>query len=386
MSDSSPTRDLHRLYVYTLLTLLTMGVSIAAMTVVWVALSDVSLVTAVIAGTAATISAGCALASYVIFLHNGPRRGQLRLWVAALVMFAIGYAACGFDGRVDANWVLLMGFLAAGPLFWVKLSSRPGTIAAITGVAAAVSYGSYQLGLVEAHSSILVSTVLTPFLGWGIWSQWWNYDVAVQSEDARRVAAQLAVADERLRFAAELHDIQGHHLQAITLKAELAARLSETTGHSSTEALREIERLARQALQDTRDVVTGYRTVSLEMEIDNAAQVLKAAGIEATVVIAAGSRTASVSLLGYLVREAATNILRHARASWAELKVEQHEATVTVTVTNDQGGAGPVVAGNGLTMLAERFATAGGTLEWDLTEGRFSITGSVRINAEETTR
>ena len=109
----------------------------------------------------------------------------------------------------------------------------------------------------------------------------WGWEVAARLERARRLSAELAVADERLRFAADLHDIQGHHLQVIALKSELAARLARTDPARAAAEMEEVQRLAAKALDDTRAVVQGYRRTSLDEEIANATRVLAAAGIDA---------------------------------------------------------------------------------------------------------
>jgi two-component system, NarL family, sensor histidine kinase DesK len=190
---------------------------------------------------------------------------------------------------------------------------------------------------------------------------------------ARQVAAELAVADERLRFAADLHDIQGHHLQVIALKSELAARLVRTDPARAAAEMEEVRRLAAEALDDTRAVVQGYRRTTLDDEIANATRVLAAAGIDARMNLepaAAGGpdrlATAGRHLLGLVMREATTNVLRHSQARHAVVDYGVTDGGARLRVSNDgvvgQPGTG---AGTGLRTLARRLRAAGGELTWE---------------------
>jgi two-component system sensor histidine kinase DesK len=142
--------------------------------------------------------------------------------------------------------------------------------------------------------------------------QMWVWEIANRT-------AETAVIHERQRFAADLHDIQGHSLQVIALKSELAARLAATDPERAAAEMRGVQTLARDALRDTREVAQGYREVSLQTEIANAARVLAAAGVRCRIDAAAprdlppdGER-----LLALMVREATTNILRHSTARFS---------------------------------------------------------------------
>ncbi|TKK86557.1 sensor histidine kinase [Herbidospora galbida] len=170
---------------------------------------------------------------------------------------------------------------------------------------------------------------------------------------------RLAVENERLRFARDLHDILGHTLTSITIRSQLAARLAETDPARAAEEMGGVERTARKALDDVRDAVAGYRAVSLPEELGNARAALDLAGIQLTVSGAGPVPSGSESLLAWVVREAVTNVLRHSGATrcWITLGARSLEI-------RDDGragtGAGP---GTGLLGLAERVEAAGGTLE-----------------------
>ncbi|MEU4363426.1 histidine kinase [Promicromonospora sp. NPDC023987] len=224
-----------------------------------------------------------------------------------------------------------------------------------------------------------------------------GWQVAARLDDARRLAGQLAVADERLRFAADLHDIQGHHLQVIALKSELAARLAEADPARAAATMREVQQLAGDALRETRALVQGYRRTTLDAEIANASKVLTAAGVEVRADVdtglAAALPEAPRSLLGLVVREATTNLLRHSRATRAAIVLLPDGAGARLVIDNDGArparpgddahrGGGPGRAsgasdGTGLVSLAERLDAVGGHLSWTGDDDRFVVTATV---------
>ncbi|CRK56390.1 sensor histidine kinase [Alloactinosynnema sp. L-07] len=206
--------------------------------------------------------------------------------------------------------------------------------------------------------------------------QVWLWSVIRQLDEARALAADLAVAQERLRFAAELHDVQGHHLQAIALKGELAERL---IGHDDAAARVQaaaVSELARQALRETRGVVHGYRRTSLSTEIGNAVDILRAAGIATAVDGDARLVPPSLQpLFGALIREGTTNILRHSAAAACELTMSVVDGRAEVRLGNDGVRREPGPRGSGLDSLTERFAAVGGNLRVHDADGRFELVG-----------
>ncbi|MFC3999376.1 sensor histidine kinase [Nocardiopsis sediminis] len=244
--------------------------------------------------------------------------------------------------------------------------------AAVIGLAAGPSPGGDWIRAALLPAGVVALTA------WTTLGMLWAWDVAERLNTGRRLAAELAVARERLRFAADLHDIQGHHLQVIALKGELAARLAGPDPARAAEEMREVQRLAADALRDTRAVVQGYRRTTLEAEIANATRVLAAAGIEvaADVDPAAADRlpASGRNLLGLVVREATTNLLRHSGARSAEVGHRITGGSARLRVAND-GAAAPsgTEAGTGLRALAERLEAAGGGLTWHHRDGRFVV-------------
>ncbi|MBA2893011.1 sensor histidine kinase [Nonomuraea soli] len=262
-------------------------------------------------------------------------------------------------------WSMAAGLLAMAIALRLPRGRR---VPAILAAAVAILAAQWISGYPPATAALMGASALGTAAGVGM--QWWTYEVAQRLEDARVVAAELAVAEERLRFAAELHDIQGHHLQVIALKSELAARVADRD--KAVELMREVQELAREALTDTRAVVGGYRQVSLSVELANAVKVLRAAGVAATVTADDEVGGTAGRLLGLVAREATTNILRHSHASRASVVLAVQEGHGTLTVTND-GAEEASAAGSGLAALAERVEAAGGRLSWGNEQGSFTV-------------
>ena len=188
---------------------------------------------------------------------------------------------------------------------------------------------------------------------------------------AREGLAELAVEQERARFARDLHDLLGHSLTVITVKSELAGRLMTRDPARAATEVADIERLAREALADVRATVAGYREVTLAAEVSAARAALDAAGIHAELPGALdevpGERR---ELFGWVVREGITNVVRHSCAERVRVSVSR----TTVEVVDDGTGCathaerghvveGQVVEGHGLAGLRERLAAVGGRLE-----------------------
>ncbi|KZB85504.1 sensor histidine kinase [Amycolatopsis regifaucium] len=180
-------------------------------------------------------------------------------------------------------------------------------------------------------------------------------------EAANREIATLAVADERERLARDLHDILGHSLTTITVKAGLARRMLESgmDDGRALEEIREVEGLTRSALSDIRATVSEYREVSLSAELAGARAALRAAEIDADLPHAVDNVEPGLQrTFGYVLREAVTNVLRHSEAK--RVKVRFGERWLEV---EDDGQAVEAPAGNGLHGLTERLDAVGGTLE-----------------------
>ncbi len=177
--------------------------------------------------------------------------------------------------------------------------------------------------------------------------------------EARAELARLAAENERFRIARDLHDLLGHSLTTITVKAALARRLGAADPAKALPEIAEVEALARQSLADMRAAVAGYRDVTLTGELAAGRELLRAAGITADLPRAVDVvDPAHRELFGWAVREGLTNVVRHARASSCTVRL----SPCSVEIVDDGiGGTGP--PGNGLSGLRERAAAAGAAVD-----------------------
>ncbi|MET8973697.1 sensor histidine kinase [Streptomyces hydrogenans] len=203
-------------------------------------------------------------------------------------------------------------------------------------------------------------------------------DTVRELRATREELARAAVEKERLRFSRDLHDLLGHTLSVIVVKSEAARRLAPHDLDGALGQIADIEAVGRQALTEIREAVTGYREGSLGTELDRARDALGSAAVE-PVVRRSGPplEPAAEALLGWVVREAATNVVRHAAATRCEIVVASAPERVRLTVTDDGRGTAAGPSGSGLRGLAERLAAAGGTLTTARPPG-----GGFRLTAE----
>src|SRR5215475_2694487 len=198
----------------------------------------------------------------------------------------------------------------------------------------------------------------------------------IELAHARTDLARLAVSEERLRIARDLHDILGQRLSAVSLKAELAARLLERDPARAAIEMEEVAAVAREALADVRHTVSGYRTLTLATEIETARALLIAAGTDVRVDCDGSALPESLDeCAGAVVREAITNVIRHATAKQCTISIRRTSDDVEVEVRNAGVGTPvtPISYGNGLTGLAERVRSVDGALWVGRERGDFVV-------------
>ncbi|MFZ0307234.1 MAG: sensor histidine kinase [Candidatus Sulfotelmatobacter sp.] len=185
----------------------------------------------------------------------------------------------------------------------------------------------------------------------------------------------LAKVAERERIARDLHDVLGHTLSVIILKSELAGKLMERDPQRAGNEIREVEQISRQALSEVRDAIRGYRSRGLEAELAQAKSTLETAGVKAEWHAAKISLPAlQESVLSMAVKEAVTNVVRHAQARNCSLRLEQQNGSCHLEIEDD-GRGGFQHEGNGLRGMRERVEMLGGTLTRDSQAGtRLTIT------------
>ncbi|ARF74352.1 hypothetical protein B7C62_20530 [Kitasatospora albolonga] len=341
----------------------------------------VAALSALIVLHALTMGVACArVLDWVLERRAYPRR--LLAFVNAVTVGVVVVLAVmrGSGGLVPSQATLVL--LAIVPCFGIMpltMQSRSGrrmllligVVSLLTGAVVMLASWSVLEGVVCAGVVLAgcIGTAFTcRFSTWMLTAVW-------KLDEARATQARLAVTEERLRFARDLHDVLGRNLSVIAMKSELAGRLGRRG--SVDPALRqmdEVQQIARESQHEVREVVRGYRQADLPGELDGACGVLKSAGVDcAYVKEGSGPLPREVQVaLGWVVREGATNVLRHAEATRCDitLSVADDGGRATLTMVND--GVRPAGAdvpgsrfrsGTGLAGLRERLALQAGTLD-----------------------
>ncbi|UED84985.1 sensor histidine kinase [Streptomyces profundus] len=311
----------------------------------------------------------------------------LTLALNALVGWAVAVEALGDTSVVLAMYATMF---YAGPVSLALSLPRAAELYAVPAVASVVALGAQR----PSWTGVLAVTAATAAAGaimGGIFRvSGWTLRVLDQVNAAREIEARLAVAEERLRFGRDLHDVLGRNLSVIALKSELAAQLTRRGSPQALDQLAEVQRIARDSQREIREMVRGYREADLAAELAGARGVLSAAGIRCRVVgeetVAARLPAGVRSALGWVVREGATNVLRHSSASRCSvrLRLPDDEAVVELTMENDGVPAAPGgPAGSGLAGLRERLAGQGGSLSVEQTGGMFRLTARIPVEWDE---
>lgn len=270
---------------------------------------------------------------------------------------------------------IVVGVLLALGLAATAVIGASGLTTLIFVVAAALvilpSRVSVPFAVVAAVATTVVPQFITP---WKVNGMYWSVGAAIalaslvifsysslikanyELARAREEVAGLAAERERLRIARDLHDLLGHSLTTVTVKAALARRLVDVDPERAKSEMAQVEDLARESLADTRNAVAGYREVRLATELATAREVLTAAGIEADLPkVVDGVPPELGGLFGWAVREGVTNVVRHSRAGRVRITVDARAIEIVDDGRGCIGGRG----GHGLAGLAERASALG---------------------------
>ncbi|WP_312871070.1 sensor histidine kinase [Streptomyces lonarensis] len=313
---------------------------------------------------------GAGLLAALVVLERWTADDFSRVATAGLAVTA---AVWPYGALVGDSATAFYGLAVAGPLAVPRLSAhRRAAAAALTAYVAAA--GAARLLRPHQDSvAVLVEYVLLPtsVVLVAIGFNFANHAFYRIMEQGRQQEAELAVYRERVRFAGDLHDIQGHTLHVVKLKVALAERLVRSDAARAERELREVRDLVGDTIARTRELAHAQRRLNLSVELENAKNLFEAAGIEVAV-----DRDGEAGhdlderiggLLGQVLRETTTNILRHSRATRVRL-------TLTATgigIVNDGTPDGPRPALGGLAALRERIAAEGGELTADQRHGEF---------------
>ncbi|WP_455712228.1 sensor histidine kinase [Streptomyces eurythermus] len=246
----------------------------------------------------------------------------------------LGLVTTGLALGYGGNWLMffpLLG-LATGATLRGPWVGRAGLL--LTLYAGAISWlrAGWDEATGIAYATFLSSMVTAAILGLS--------EAVRELRAAREELARRAVEKERLRFSRDLHDLLGHTLSVVVVKSEAARRLASRDLDAALTQIADIETVGRQALTEIREAVTGYREGSLATELTRARSALSAASVR-PVVRQSGTPLApeTEALLGWVVREAVTNVVRHSDATRCEITVESAAERVRLTVTDNGTGA-----------------------------------------------
>jgi two-component system sensor histidine kinase DesK len=346
-----------------------------------------------------------------------PARGAY-FWLAYLVI-PMATAAFAYPRGARVEWVTACGIAGCLPLyfwsFWLKdrrvLLAVSGllllglvTTPVNTGLFVLFGYAAAVVGRIVSRAVvaltllvIIVAATVALFFGgtplvWiavsdamlifgGTISAYFGV-VGRRLLHAETEARRMAVVAERERIARDLHDLLGHTLSVIVLKSELASKLADVDAARSIAEIRDVERISREALAEVRGAVGGYRTARFVEELDHGREALAAAGVtldaEGT---APPLEPAQEQAIALALREAITNVIRHAGANRCRVRLDASDGEIRLSVhDNGVGARGP--EGSGLGGMRARATLLGGRMERSSEEGtRITIVlplGSVR--------
>ena len=319
---------------------------------------------------ALTVASGVALASLVWRVIRSRFDPRVRSGRRDLVLsWALATALALLVPSLSGSLTVLVLWAASVS---IALSRRQNVGAllyalAVSGVVGAVTGDAAQGRLGLSVVTLALYTVVWAVLAASAHSLRVLWDIITDAYAARDAQARLAVTEERLRFARDLHDLVGHSLSGIAVKSELAARLVERAPDVASAEMTSVRQLARDALRETRAAVTGYREIDLDEEIAGVRAVLTAAGVRCAVTRTEHSLPAAVrSVAAWVVREGGTNVLRHSEARRCELTLRRDgDGDVVVVEVHNDGVSAEAEAntgGHGIAGLAERVAAVGGSL------------------------
>ncbi len=285
-------------------------------------------------------------------------------WAGLIGAVGLSVAILAVGGASGSNWVSAL-VIASAAVGRCLPAARLVALGAAVCTAAGLSVYLIE-GMLNASNTL--AFIAPPLAAAFAYSASRRVDLVNKLRDTRAELARMAVADERLRIARDLHDLLGHSLSLITLKAELAGRLLEADPERAAREVADLERVARRSLGEVRAAVTSYRQPRLAAELAAARHMLAAAGMDCEVHAPTSLELppATDALLAWTVREGTTNVVRHSGA---------RSVTITVSVTADEAsaeiaddGVGPGLDaepgsaedhGSGLSGLTERARAAG---------------------------
>jgi two-component system, NarL family, sensor histidine kinase DesK len=298
-------------------------------------------------------------------------RPAARVWSLVALAAAVYVPTLwfGWDWSIT-QWFLIssVAILLPKPVAWFAAAAP----IVVTAVVMAVDVSGY--GTRSAAVQTVYMTVLLVMGSAALYSSTRLHGIVEQLDVNRATLAQVAVDRERLRISRDLHDLLGHTLSAVSLKGDLAVRLLER--HADDAARAEIESLteiARTALHDIHAITRDQHAVSIQSEVAAAAALLRSAGIDTRIDVDVSAFAKHIEeTLAWAIREGTTNVLRHSDADHTSITITRADSLIRLRITND-GSSGTSDSGTGLTGLAVRAATLGGTAIGQHIDDRYEL-------------
>ena len=299
------------------------------------------------------------LASIAIFLplhfFTFRKRGaELVISISAILLLCFLVMPYNYG----ANTYLIYGVIAAAH----ALKARNAIMVLIAALLV-LAFQSYWLGLPVGFyaGTAIMACMLVFYTLYHLSVQRSNQILLLSQQEVQR----LAQAAERERIGRDLHDVLGHTLSLIVMKSELASRLFERDPDAAIEQIREVEKVARDALGQIRIAVAGIRLAGLEAELANARLSLLSADIQLHYQLAPVALSSEVeTVLALAVREAVTNIIRHSNARRVEIVLSKNNNSLQLQISDD-GKPSLVTPGHGLSGMRERLELLDGRLDVD---------------------
>lgn len=221
------------------------------------------------------------------------------------------------------------------------------------------------------------------FIGFTVHVSLWMLEVVRRLDRTRDTEAALAVAEERLRFSRDVHDVLGRHLSTIAVRAELAAALARRGDASAPDMMLEVRATAHDALREARELARGYRVSNLDQELDGARSLLAAAGI-GTVVDVDDLPIRWHEPASWVVREAVTNVLRHSAATTVEIGWRDGVLSVSNDGVGERALAKTAGDGVGIVGLTERLASLGSVVSTTMRGGHWTLAVTMPADSADT--
>jgi two-component system, NarL family, sensor histidine kinase DesK len=294
-----------------------------------------------------------AVAFLFLFWRIWRQRGRPRLWQVATI-FAIGVALHRFNTGWSVYTIYAMSFSA-------RMPSRRAAIWTMV-VLELILLAMWPL-LQKYNWPVWASGVLfgalTGFAGlMQTDMERKNQELAIAHEEVRA----LATTAERERISRDLHDLLGHTLTLVAVKAELAARLVSRDAKAAEREMQAVAAAAREALAEVRTAVVGMKGASLAFELDKARQALAAANVAAEIsALTTDGHPGQEAVLAMALREGVTNVIRHSGATRCEIRLVPSASDLVLSIADD-GQGGRLVEGSGLKGMRARLAAIGGAL------------------------